>query len=1234
MVYGREKDRDEIVHLLLSVERTHNELPVISIIGMGGVGKTTLAQLVYNDADVANHFDRRVWVHVSEEFNVVKLTRAIIESATGDPCYLRELAPLQAKLYKLLMGKKFLLVLDDVWVENYIAWDSLKIPAGVQGSKILVTTRNEIVASKATRSAHAYKLNILSDDHCWSLFRRHAFRDETLASSNLELIGKEIVKKCEGLPLAAKALGSLLFGETEEKKWNDILYSEIWKLPNDPIIPALRLSYSHLPGNLKRCFSYCSIFPKGYEFDRENLILLWMAERLLEPEQGKELEDIGDEYFNHLLQAAFFQQSRFNKSTYVMHDLMNDLARFIAGETYLWLKDGSNAGNISRKARYCSYYRGQYEGLKKFNIFDKVGDLRTFLPLKQQYFQYEHEHLYLPKQVIHDLFTKLRCLRVLCLSYYYITELPDSISNLIHLRLLDLSYTPIRRLPESICSLHNLQTLLLDGCRELKWLPNNTGCLINLRHLKRNECQCFSGLVVPGICRLTNLRTLSSISLYLDRTSLGFISGIVRVSELEHLSLLRGNICISIDATVVESLHEAERLKHMQNSVMKDKQHLRGLELLWNCLEQSFTNLLIKLLEPHTNLQELTIKGYLGNSFPQWTGTFSHLSKLTLERCHRLTGNLPCFPNLVRLEIKDCGQLTSLGEVIPSDAHLLDVGQRDKKMAQPSSSSSRAFDEQHGLQELVICNCPKLTELPGFLDALTNLILYGCNRLITLPMLPLLGELDLAGPCNDANNLLTSVASINSLYSLRISRFSRLQHLPKGLLQGLVPLQDSEISDCDMLNALSDDLGFQHLSSLSRLEVKQCPELLSFPRNGLPSGLQFLRLSNCDKLEYLHQLGLLTNLRRLSIIHCNEIRFLPDDLYNLVSLHDLKIESCSNFMCFPKTGLPYKLERLEVKYCKAVSFLSTWLLCNQPSLKYLIIVGCDHLKSIPICGSKTSLKVIQIKYCQELKSLSDDFHNLAFLEHLEIEGCPCLRSLPQLEALPTTSTLRSVWISKCENLKCLPNYMHNLPSIQELRIWDCQKVVSFPEEGLPNNLRSLSIRFCGKLASLPNHLPELTCLQELEIWGCPKLASFPQDGLPSNLTMLSIKDCENIGLLVNLGLHRLTCLRNLTIAGFTDPSTSFESLQLPTTLSSLCLERCYKLISLRSWLPNLTFLEKLVIIRCPNVASLSKVELLNQLSYLEIQVCPLLERQCLKGNRKAWSKVAHIPYIKIDQEVI
>ena len=188
-----------------------------------------------------------------------------------------------------------------------------------------------------------YELKHLSDNDCWELFKKHAFENRnTNEHPDLALIGREIVKKCGGLPLAAKALGGLLRHEHREDKWNIILASKIWNLPGDKcgILPALRLSYNHLPSHLKRCFAYCALFPQDYEFKKEELILLWMAEGLIQQSnEDEKMEDLGDDYFCELLSRSFFQLSSSNKSRFVMHDLIHDLANSIVGDTCLHLDD-------------------------------------------------------------------------------------------------------------------------------------------------------------------------------------------------------------------------------------------------------------------------------------------------------------------------------------------------------------------------------------------------------------------------------------------------------------------------------------------------------------------------------------------------------------------------------------------------------------------------------------------------------------------------------------------------------------------------------------------------------------------------------------------------------------------------------------------------------------------------------------------------------------------------------
>ncbi|KAL7187597.1 hypothetical protein ACSBR1_037632 [Camellia fascicularis] len=232
-VFGRSDDKEEIVSLLMLDDSRGCKLSIIPIVGIGGLGKTTLAQLVYNDWRVEKHFELRMWVCAPQDFNPRVITKAIIESATGSRCDLLDMDPMQRRLQEVIKDKKYLLVLDDVWNENRNDWDVLQVPFGIgaNGSKIIVTTRSKIVSSMMGTTP-AYHLKDLSNKDCWSLFKKCAF-------------------PCtyQGSPLAVKALGSHLNSITDENEWDIVLKSELWDLPEDKdsILPTLKLSYNHLP---------------------------------------------------------------------------------------------------------------------------------------------------------------------------------------------------------------------------------------------------------------------------------------------------------------------------------------------------------------------------------------------------------------------------------------------------------------------------------------------------------------------------------------------------------------------------------------------------------------------------------------------------------------------------------------------------------------------------------------------------------------------------------------------------------------------------------------------------------------------------------------------------------------------------------------------------------------------------------------------------------------------------
>nr|XP_043611551.1 putative disease resistance RPP13-like protein 1 [Erigeron canadensis] len=243
---------------------------------------------VYNDKKVKDHFELKSWVCVSDEFDVFNISKTIYKDVGGDDKLFETLNQLQVALAEKLSKKRFLIVLDDVWNEDYHKWE-LQHPfiVGAPGSKIIVTTRNSTVAL-VMNSSQSYHLELMSNEEALSLFAQHVLDKQNFDSHpTLKLYAEGIVKKCGRLPLALKTLGRVLRTKSSDDEWDELLYSEIWNLPNDGnILPALRLSYYDLPTHLKQMFAYCCLFPKDYMFDKDELVLLWMAEGFLYHSNG------------------------------------------------------------------------------------------------------------------------------------------------------------------------------------------------------------------------------------------------------------------------------------------------------------------------------------------------------------------------------------------------------------------------------------------------------------------------------------------------------------------------------------------------------------------------------------------------------------------------------------------------------------------------------------------------------------------------------------------------------------------------------------------------------------------------------------------------------------------------------------------------------------------------------------------------------------------------------------
>ncbi|KAJ0613250.1 putative P-loop containing nucleoside triphosphate hydrolase [Helianthus annuus] len=299
IIFGRDEEMEMVTEAICNQDVVNGEVPVYSIWGMGGLGKTTLAQLVYNHERVKQCFELKCWIYVSEKFQVKEIMKKIIESIDNHGCTLTLLDKLQESLQSRLGGKKFLVVLDDVWVEDdeneKSMWEELRktLRCGADGSIVVMTTRSQVTSqmfSKVPKLQH--NLGCLSRDDSWSLFTKLAFAPgrERDNISELEPIGKEIVEKCKGLPLAVKTLGSLMWSKNSPSDWKHVKDNNLGDLDEVKVVPAiLKLSYDKLLPHLKRCFAYCCLFPKGCEMEKDVVISLWAANGFIPPKGGKDL---------------------------------------------------------------------------------------------------------------------------------------------------------------------------------------------------------------------------------------------------------------------------------------------------------------------------------------------------------------------------------------------------------------------------------------------------------------------------------------------------------------------------------------------------------------------------------------------------------------------------------------------------------------------------------------------------------------------------------------------------------------------------------------------------------------------------------------------------------------------------------------------------------------------------------------------------------------------------------
>ncbi|KAL3749326.1 hypothetical protein ACJRO7_010435 [Eucalyptus globulus] len=536
-IKGREDDKERVMKFLQDSNMEEN-VSILPIVGIGGLGKTALAKYVYGDSK----FDLKMWVCVSTDFDVKKIVKKMLACANEKEPTEDTMELLQRKLRKKIDKEKYLLVLDNVWSIEKAKWLSLKtlLEGGPRGSKILITTRESLVA-EITGTTQPHLLKGLSESASLDLLMQMAGQKiEEIQDSDIIAIGEEIVRKCSGVPLVVRTVGSLLFKKSKPE-W---LYFKDHELPkvsqrNDSIISVLRLSYGHLPSHLKQCFAFCSLFPKDYEMDKQKLVNLWVAEGFIQSDESQHLEDIGHGYFMDLLWKNFFQDYKkdpSNEGTCNMHDLMHDLACSVAGNECWAAGDGTKS--IHERTRHISYG-------STFNLMgglpishSKASALRTFLSTTRYWEEIKQREL---EANLQKLIKSFKRLRILGLHGTKVEKVPRSIHKLKHLTYLDLSNNnTLKRLPNSITRLQSLQTLNLHCCYALEELPSDIRKLVSLRNLYIDGCHKLSYLP-RGIGELSSLQRLTHFILPKDRAH---AKNYCKLGELKGLNNIRGQLSI------------------------------------------------------------------------------------------------------------------------------------------------------------------------------------------------------------------------------------------------------------------------------------------------------------------------------------------------------------------------------------------------------------------------------------------------------------------------------------------------------------------------------------------------------------------------------------------------------------------------------------------------------------------------------------------------------------------
>ncbi|KAK1661450.1 hypothetical protein QYE76_049609 [Lolium multiflorum] len=709
---------DDMVQIIVSTFH-ENRSSVLGIQGMGGIGKTTLAQKIYNEQVIREEFQVHIWLCISQSYTETGLLKQAIRMA-GEKCdQLETKTELLPLLLDTIKGKSVFLVLDDVWKSD--VWiDLLRSPfMRASNCHVLVTTRNHDVLAEM-HATYTHQVNRMNYDDGLELLMKKSFQPYEQISE-FKNVGYEIVKKCDGLPLAIKVVAGVLSTKRTSPEWKNIRDSK-WSIHGLPeeLAGSLYLSYSNLPPELKQCFLWCALLPPNFEIRRDAVSYWWVAEGFVRKENELSMHEIAEEYYLELVRRNLLQPIPVfvDKGVSTMHDLLRSLGQFLTKDHSLFMNGQSN-GAMSNLRRL-----GISDAVEEIPSLEEHKCLRSLLLFNNKNF----------KSVDKDIFRKLQHIRVLVLSRTSIQNIPESLGRLVLLRLLDLSYTEINKLPDSTGSLISLEYLSLLGCRQLDSLPAGLMRLYKLSFLWLEHTAIDH--VPKGIAKFQQLYGLKGVF----ESGTGF-----KLDELRCLP--------NIQRLWIEKLEKASPGGDL---VLKDSHNLRELGL---CCTVASTQGIIRyeideveriqqvydMLIPSPSLEYIFVVAFPGTMFPGWLGSKPELSMPNLGHMH-LNVCTSCLelppagqmPHLQVFQIEGADSVESIGTeflgrgvgspaVFFPELELLHITRMCNLQSWSLDTGNRC-DIMEGnlpqslmpkLKRLLLVDCPKLRALPS--DLLINL---------------------------------------------------------------------------------------------------------------------------------------------------------------------------------------------------------------------------------------------------------------------------------------------------------------------------------------------------------------------------------------------------------------------------------------------------------------------------------------------------------------------------------